>query len=85
MLAAHEELRQKIEEMERIYDENLTIVFEAIKELLKQEEEPGKKIGYIAGKNRPNTAQLPLKSAVAAAGRAVYEYRPSLPCHLVPS
>jgi len=48
MLTAHEELRQKIEEMEKKYDENFAIVFEAIKELLKQEERPKKKIGYTA-------------------------------------
>ena len=48
MLVANEELKQKIEEMERKYDENFAIVFEAIKELLKQEEKPKKKIGYTA-------------------------------------
>ena len=48
MLATHDDLRRKIEEMEKKYDENFAIVFEAIKELLKQEDEPRKKIGFIA-------------------------------------
>ena len=47
-LPGHDDLRRKIEAMEKKYDENFAIVFEAIKELLKQEDEPRKKIGFTA-------------------------------------
>ncbi len=46
MLANHEDLRQKIEGMEAKYDEQFKIVFEAIKQLLKEDEKPKKKIGF---------------------------------------
>jgi hypothetical protein len=37
MLSTHEELREKIEAMERRYDQQFTVVFDAIKQLLKVE------------------------------------------------
>lgn len=46
MLATHEDLRRKIEEMESKYDEQFQIVFEAIQQLLTEEEEPKRKIGF---------------------------------------
>ena len=46
MLATHDDLRQKIEAMENKYDEQFKIVFEAIKQLLKEDEKPKKKIGF---------------------------------------
>ena len=48
MLATHEELKEKIEAMEEKYDEQFRIVFEAIKQLLTEDDKPKKKIGYIA-------------------------------------
>ena len=48
MLAGHEELRRKIEEMESRYDEQFRVVFEAIRSLLETEEPPPKKIGFTA-------------------------------------
>ena len=46
ILSSHEELKQKIEEMEAKYDENFQMVFEAIRQLLTEEEKPKRKIGF---------------------------------------
>ncbi len=47
MLLSHDELKKKIEAMEKKYDENFKIVFEAIKQLIEVEDKPKKKrIGY---------------------------------------
>ena len=45
-LATHDELRQKIEDMEARYDKQFRIVFEAIKQLLQEENHPKRKIGF---------------------------------------
>lgn len=47
MLSTHEELKKKIEDMEKKYDENFRIVFEAIKQLLVIDAKPRKKIGFM--------------------------------------
>ncbi|GAB6058976.1 ORF6N domain-containing protein [Desulfonatronum parangueonense] len=47
MLATHEDLRRKIEEMESKYDEQFQVVFEAIHQLLATEEKPERKIGFV--------------------------------------
>ena len=46
ILSSHEELKQKIEEMEAKYDENFQMVFEAIRQLLTEDEKPKRKIGF---------------------------------------
>ncbi len=46
MLSTHEDLKTKIESMEKKYDEQFQIVFEAIKQLLSEEDKPKKKIGF---------------------------------------
>ena len=46
MLSTHEDLKRKIESMEKKYDQHFQIIFEAIKQLLKTDEKPKKKIGY---------------------------------------
>ena len=47
MLLSHDELKRKIAAMEKKYDENFKIVFEAIKQLIEVEDKPKKKrIGY---------------------------------------
>lgn len=46
MIANHEDLRQKIEAIEEKYDKQFSVVFEAIKQLLKQEDKPKRKIGF---------------------------------------
>ena len=58
MLASHKDLTRKIAELEKKYDEQFAIVFEAIQQLLEEDEKPKKKIGYVKerqaeyGKNR---------------------------------
>jgi len=46
MLSTHEDLKRKIEAMEKKYDEQFQIVFEAIKQLLEDNSKPKKKIGF---------------------------------------
>ena len=46
MLSGHEDLQKKIEDMEAKYDKQFSVVFEAIKQLLSEEEKPKKKIGF---------------------------------------
>lgn len=48
MLEAHKDLRQKIEDMERKYDSQFKVVFDALRELLEPEPvKPKKRIGFI--------------------------------------
>jgi len=47
MLTTHEDLKHKIEAMERTYDKQFRIVFEAITQLIEEDQKPKKKIGYI--------------------------------------
>lgn len=46
MLLTHKELKQKIEEMEKKYNYQFKIVFDAIKQLLEPPEKPKRKIGF---------------------------------------
>jgi len=46
MLSTHEDLKKKIEAMEKKYDQQFQIVFEAIKQLLETESKPRKQIGF---------------------------------------
>lgn len=47
MYLHHEDLRQKIIAMELKYDKQFQIVFEAIKQLMEENEKPKRKIGYV--------------------------------------
>jgi phage regulator Rha-like protein len=47
MLVTHKDLKRKIEVMEKKYDEQFRIVFEAITQLIAEDEKPKKKIGYL--------------------------------------
>ena len=49
ILLTKKELRQKIEQMERKYDEQFRAVFEAIKRILIEEEKPKQPMGFRAG------------------------------------
>ena len=62
MLSTHEDLKRKIESMEKKYDQQFQIVFEAIKQLIEEDEKPRKKIGFTVkekqksyGKNTPKS------------------------------
>jgi phage regulator Rha-like protein len=46
MLLTHDDLKRKIEAMERKYDQRFRIVFDAIKQLLDTESRPKRKIGF---------------------------------------
>lgn len=46
MMATHEELRRKIEELEKKYDHQFTVVFDAIKQILEPPLKPKRKIGF---------------------------------------
>jgi hypothetical protein len=46
MLATNKELREKIEKLERKYDQQFKVVFEAIKKLLSTEEKPKSDMGF---------------------------------------
>jgi hypothetical protein len=46
MMAAHRDLREKIEELEKKYDKNFAIVFDAIRKLVTEEERPKHQIGF---------------------------------------
>jgi len=46
MLLTHKDLKEKIEAMEKKYDKQFKMVFEAIKQLLEADETPKKKIGF---------------------------------------
>jgi len=46
MLTNHEDLRQKVEDMESRYDEQFRVIFEAIKQLISEEEKSKQKIGF---------------------------------------
>jgi pyrimidine operon attenuation protein/uracil phosphoribosyltransferase len=46
MLAGHKYLQKKIEDMESTYDEQFRVVFEVIKQLLSEDDQPKRKIGF---------------------------------------
>ncbi|MFQ5963438.1 MAG: ORF6N domain-containing protein [Candidatus Scalinduaceae bacterium] len=46
MLATHKELKQKIEEMEKKYDYQFKVVFDAIKQLIEPPKKSRKRIGF---------------------------------------
>ena len=46
MLSSHKELKEKIKEMEKKYDKQFQIVFDAIKRLIESEYKPKGKVGF---------------------------------------
>jgi len=46
MLSAHKDLERKLISLEKKYDEQFKIVFDAIKALMKSPEQPKKRIGF---------------------------------------
>jgi len=55
ILATHEELRRKIEDLERKYDQRFKVIFDAIKALVRPPEEKKLKIGFLAEKETHET------------------------------
>ena len=52
MLIQHKDIKRKIEEMEKKYDSQFKIVFNAIKELMSPPEKQVRKIGFKIGKEK---------------------------------
>jgi len=48
MLASNDELAKKLEELEKKYDEQFRVVFEAIRQLMTSPDPPRRKIGFEA-------------------------------------
>lgn len=48
MIVSHKDLARKLSELERKYDGQFQIVFEAIRQIIEVEEKPKRKIGYIS-------------------------------------
>lgn len=46
LLASHEQLKTKLEELEAKYDEQFSLVFEAIRQLLAEDDKPKRRIGF---------------------------------------
>ncbi|MEK6776336.1 MAG: ORF6N domain-containing protein [bacterium] len=54
MIASHKDLARKLEELEKKYDAQFRVVFDAIRELMREPERgQQKKIGFIAKEGRP--------------------------------
>mgnify|MGYP001544357606 CR=1 FL=1 len=52
MISSHKELQKKLEAMEKRYDEQFRVVFEAIQQLLKEDAKPAKKVGFKIKKEK---------------------------------
>jgi len=52
MIASHKDLVKKLDELEKKYDGQFQIVFEAIRQILEVEDKPKRKIGFIAKERR---------------------------------
>tara|TARA_Y100000031_G_C8056431_1_gene308581 strand:+ start:287 stop:724 length:438 start_codon:yes stop_codon:yes gene_type:complete len=46
ILTSHKDLRQKIEQMEEKYDQHFKVVFEAITQLIEEEQKPKNTVGF---------------------------------------
>jgi len=62
MVSSHKDLLRKVEEMERKYDHQFQVVFEAIKQLMVEAEKPKRKIGFEA--KEPKAKYAKSKKAV---------------------
>ena len=47
MMTSHKDLARKLNELEKKYDSQFQIVFEAIRQLIEVEEKPKKRIGFV--------------------------------------
>jgi len=57
ILGTHQELRRKIEQMEKKYDGQFRVVFEAIRQLMIPPEKPKLKSASISKRSKPDTAE----------------------------
>jgi hypothetical protein len=80
MISSHRELLRKLEEMEKKYDEQFQVVFEAIRQLMTPPEPPRKRIGFEAkeaaapyGKGKSSRGSR--KQACLAVALSLWEWR----------
>ena len=59
LIASHKDLTRKLNDLEKKYDSQFQIVFEAIRQILEVAEKPKKKIGYISEKRAAYKAIRP--------------------------
>lgn len=52
LMTTHKDLARKLNELEKKYDGQFQIVFEAIRQIIQVEEKPKRKIGFIAKERR---------------------------------
>lgn len=52
MLSAHKDLPPRLAELERRYDDQFRVAFDAIRELMAQEQQPRRQIGFRASRDR---------------------------------
>jgi len=52
MMATHKDLARKLEALEKKYDGQFQVVFEAIRQIIEVEQRPNRKIGFIAKESR---------------------------------
>ena len=52
MLAGHKDLARRLHDLERKYDTQFKVVFDAIRKLMEPPEPPRRRIGFQAGKGR---------------------------------
>ena len=64
MLSTHEDLRKKVEAMEKKYDRQFKVVFDAIKKLIDVESKPKRKIYPVKGIS-PSSTRLQCDTAEA--------------------
>jgi hypothetical protein len=64
MLSTNEELKKKIESMERKYDRQFRVVFDAITQLIDTESEPKKKIGFEVKERKTQYGKKQKKKAI---------------------
>ncbi len=57
MIASHKELAKKLEELEKKYDAQFKVVFDAIHALLKPPKKPKRRIGFETNEERQNGTQ----------------------------
>ena len=62
ILATHEDLSRRLEEMESRYDSQFRAVFDAIGELMAPEEQPWRPIGFAAEARRKDVLKKPRTS-----------------------
>jgi hypothetical protein len=62
MLAAHKDLARKLAALEKKYDDQFKVVFEAIAELMTPPEKPKKKIGFGVKEKRATYGKRKKKS-----------------------